>query len=329
MAALVLSSCNKEERLEPSYMDKDWSVIEDNPDDDVQHQRYLLYKDRGIALYFTDTLGSSERYNYAGEKIDYYHILRVGYLLNGASNSDYSFKFLPQPSATHTERLEMFNFLKSEVIEKLPEGYMPQKVLVANTFEFNPTAMLYIKNPLYSGVVGGVMLVGNLPKMPSQMAALHKKRAINKIKATALAYSLMISEDEQISQLVEDFFRVTNSVNEDPANPYDFYGQQVPPTILLRNGTPDSPWHYGLLYTGYYDVDLDGVQYGYNAEWYTIWTKPTDNTRRFITAETDLTDYLVLYFEKTKAEVELMYDSYAAIKTKFGIIEQLMEAVLP
>lgn len=321
MAALALSSCNTEESLEPSYKDKDWYTIEDNPGDELQHQRHLLYKDYGISMFFTDTLGFTERYNHIGEKVKYYQILRVGYLLNDASNSLYSFSFLPEPSETHTERLIMASVLKSEVIEQLPEECLLKKILVINSFTVDPYTLRWIKQPVYAYVAGDVLLVGNLPAMPEQMTASHKQRAINKIKAALLAHFILNSEDEQISTLREDFFYVTNNVNVDPLTPYDFYGKAVPYAVWNRNGHPDDPWHYGLLYTRASELDVD--------EWVTIWKPSTWSYERiFITAEADLTDYIVLYFEKTQAEVETQYASYDAIKTKFGIISDLIDAVL-
>lgn len=328
MAALALSSCSKEEKLEPSYKDKDWYVIEDKAGDELQHQRHLLYKDHGVSMFFTDTLGSVERNNYKGDKVTVYQIFRIGYMLNASSNGTYGFKFLPQPSETHTERLDMLNFIRSEVIEKLPKKYMMKKVLAVNSFTISANELWYVKKPVYPRIEGGVLLVGNMPGMLGEISTPQKQHMANKIKAACFAHFLMNSEDEQINTLLLDFFAVTNSINQDPQKIINFYHTSQSKEVWGRNGAPDSPAYYGLLYTKAEDLDPDGNAYGANSDMKLTWQDPKVNSRIFISKEADLTDYIILYFEKTKAEVDVTYAAYDPIKTKFGIIQQLMGKVL-
>ena len=55
-----LGGCYHESELKQSYFDENWYVLQDS-DDPLDHQRYLIYKETGIPIFYNDTIGSQNR----------------------------------------------------------------------------------------------------------------------------------------------------------------------------------------------------------------------------------------------------------------------------
>lgn len=57
LAALVLGACQKEDDLGNEIDFSNPYVITDDADDPVQQERYRLYTEYGVSVYFSDTVG--------------------------------------------------------------------------------------------------------------------------------------------------------------------------------------------------------------------------------------------------------------------------------
>ena len=79
--------CSKEDDLTPSYVDAEWFMIQDNPDDAVQHAAYGVYSSWGIPVFLNDTIGQQERgIDHNGQPIVYHKVLDLNYNLNNPAN---------------------------------------------------------------------------------------------------------------------------------------------------------------------------------------------------------------------------------------------------
>lgn len=128
--ALILCACGNEDELTPSYYDINWLVVEDNPNDPIDHQRYLIFKETGIPVYYNDTIGSMERLSAGGgDPYTYYEILQVFYVPGNktpiTSTARYSL-------IQNREKVKpVLDFLQDEIIPVLPKGlYIPSIFLV-------------------------------------------------------------------------------------------------------------------------------------------------------------------------------------------------------
>lgn len=81
LAALLFGACGENDNdFTPSNGERNWLIVEDNPNDPIDHQRYLIFQETGIPIYYNDTIGSEERYSYAtGDPYTYYEVLQVFY----------------------------------------------------------------------------------------------------------------------------------------------------------------------------------------------------------------------------------------------------------
>lgn len=56
---LLITACNNEDELNNNISFESPYVIKDDPNDPIQHQRYLIYEKYGVAVFFNDTLSNT------------------------------------------------------------------------------------------------------------------------------------------------------------------------------------------------------------------------------------------------------------------------------
>lgn len=80
LITLLFCGCGEEDgELTPSWKDKDWFALKDSPDK-LDHLRYEIYKDKGISIYYNDTIGSEFRgISGYGDSIIHHEILDLCY----------------------------------------------------------------------------------------------------------------------------------------------------------------------------------------------------------------------------------------------------------
>ena len=77
----LFGSCYKENDISPSYLDRNWYVLEDS-ENPLDHQRYLVYKEYGIPIFYKDTIGSQNRgVDAFGEPVIYYEVINPDYTI--------------------------------------------------------------------------------------------------------------------------------------------------------------------------------------------------------------------------------------------------------
>lgn len=63
LLSVLLIACDDTEILENKIDFSSPYVIEDNPDDPIQHRRYLIFQKYGIPVFFNDTISKTFIYN--------------------------------------------------------------------------------------------------------------------------------------------------------------------------------------------------------------------------------------------------------------------------
>lgn len=129
MAGMMLTSCRKEKAPEPSNLDKNYFVIEDNPNDPVDHARYEFYKNTGIASYTTDTI-YKKKISKENESPARYTYITLSLIYNGLSEG-YAYT-APLSSREHIPAL--LNLLQTELVPKLPTHQIIPSILFLDSF---------------------------------------------------------------------------------------------------------------------------------------------------------------------------------------------------
>lgn len=132
----LFSSCYKENDLKPSYFDKDWYILEDS-ENPLDHERYLVFKEFGVPIFYKDTIGSQPRGEDAfGEPVVYYEVINPNYTI-GTMFNRIKFEFSEETG----DLMEGVKFIKERI---LPELISP---------ELHPRCFLLAKKVTISGLL--------------------------------------------------------------------------------------------------------------------------------------------------------------------------------
>lgn len=201
VCALCLTVSCGEDDLIPSGYEKNWLVVEDNPNDALDHLRYEVFQKTGIPVYYNDTIGCEQRTTLAGQPYTYYEVLQVFYNPGSATPSEKTANYtLPQ---NRSEVLPVVEFLRDDVFPLLPaEMYVPSVLLTDTLNSASGTVAFRGLNTIVLSNVRRFASLGEQGRKAYRAAFL---RAV-------VASSLMSFEEEWLE---ENFFALTYAVNPD------------------------------------------------------------------------------------------------------------------
>lgn len=193
--AVLLAACAKEDTLTPLGAEHNWLVVEDS-DDPIDHQRYLIYKETGIPVFYNDTLGSRERLSPTGEYYTYYERLQV-YYKPGVQTPLDSFSLVQDRNSLKP----VLNYLQTELLPMIPKTFYVPSLLLVNT----------LTSPSDTVAHRGLNTVacakaGNF----GSMNATEKARWKGKVLRSMVYSGLMEKEGEWLD---ENFYALTYAVN--------------------------------------------------------------------------------------------------------------------
>lgn len=89
---LIVYGCKKEKPLEPNVNFDSPYVLTDDPNHPVNHKRYLIYKEYGVPVYFTDTVNKVfVSKNIHGDSVYTYEKLDLNWSFSSVATIDYKF----------------------------------------------------------------------------------------------------------------------------------------------------------------------------------------------------------------------------------------------
>lgn len=134
LAGLTLSSCQKEEDLEGTVDLSSPYVLEDS-DDPIDHRRYELYRDYGVAIFFNDTLTATPiGTGYDGKTLYRYETL------------DLNWDFYNNPKTFH-----QFTYLETDEEKNLALDYAATYLSLAG--KTKPFSILLVKRLVYDNEI--------------------------------------------------------------------------------------------------------------------------------------------------------------------------------
>lgn len=140
IAALLLSeSCRKEAALAESNLDENYFVINDNPDDPVDHAIYQFYTSTGIAAYYNDTIAKKKVADTSGVPVYSYMTLSLNYSLFGNESVQFqrlsSKAFLPA----------LLELLKNDVVTRIPDDLLIPSIWFLDSFNYRAYPFFNVK----------------------------------------------------------------------------------------------------------------------------------------------------------------------------------------
>lgn len=127
---LLFISC-KEDEITPNIDFDSPYVITDNPEDEVQHKRYLLYKEYGVSIFFTDTVNTVYlTKNVHGDSVFTYEKLDLNWGFTSMGDIQYTYDFIESKE----DQLKALDNIEKYLQQALP-NLRPFSIFLVDQFE--------------------------------------------------------------------------------------------------------------------------------------------------------------------------------------------------
>lgn len=300
-AAAALTGCNKEDDLTPSNMDRNWLVVEDDPHaNEIDRQRYRIFKETGIPVYFNDTVGSEERYSPWGS-YTYYEVLQV-YYTPGVDTPPKKDNYYVL-SSSESDMKTALDYLEAEVLPSVPETVaIPSLLLVDSLYGSFGTKV-------HKGL--NTIVVSGLPNFAEKTD--DEKKAWKGATLTGMILSELVNLNTE--WLEENFYALTYAVNPTNAPKYMYTGQYEVYVYKALQNLPLEPEEQTFTVCGFLGANINyKYDEGYQERMKVIPTK-----------EQDVMMYCEAILSLTEEEFMEQYGKNETIKAKYYVMRGKLE----
>lgn len=294
LCLLGLAGCEEDDALSPSYKDKNWLEIEDDPNDPLTHLRYRIYTEQGVNILYNDTLGSEERYDSEGNLYTHYEVWKPAYAISSSRSPRYVLADDKADAKAMVEMMDeyLFDYLRKD---KRPLVYL----VVDSLWESKPVVgrpqtpperyMKFLTTVCVGRIEEARQMSDSARK--SFMAELAGLEYVDDVKECELNEELSI-ECDSIR------YRVKLSSEYSPVNwPKGIYNR---PTSTNRK-VPE-PELFGYLY--YHFREINKVY------------APSE--------QQDRASYIGLILSNTDAEIRERYKNYPVVIARYEVMRKMM-----
>lgn len=291
---LIAGSCRKEKTPEPSNLDKNYFIIEDNPNDHIDHAIYLFYQNTGIAAFYNDTI-YKKKVSRKNETPD-----RFAYIKLSLSYSPFGNSLVYSEPLTSKENIPaLLNLLMEQVVPVIPSNMLLPSILFLDSLADGSYKKLNTETSHGWTSLSGFNTVG---------IKVENAAAMNTDERNMYAASILAGI---AAQKVNDLFAVEInksflSISRDiiiKMIPYDIYLGL--PIIVFPDPQP-IPEEIGFLFYPKisFGMPLDGSP------------RPADDIRAYLTA--------IFYF--TEQEFSTLHANHPPVLKKFSIMRNFVKA---
>ena len=189
LAGLTLSSCQKEEDLEGTVDLSSPYVLEDS-DDPIDHRRYELYRDYGVAIFFNDTLTATPiGTGYDGKTLYRYETL------------DLNWDFYNNPKTFH-----QFTYLETDEEKNLALDYAATYLSLAG--KTKPFSILLVKKLVYDNEI--IDFHSGFRTLYMSNASSYTEEADKRMKSGEIINSSALPKVKLNEKLIAEFEVISN-----------------------------------------------------------------------------------------------------------------------
>jgi hypothetical protein len=293
---LSLSACQKEETMDFPDYDKNWYVVDDNPNDSVSHAIYLFYKDFGIPVFINDTIGTQQRVDVFNHEYTHYETLTLNYSMGGlpsAGSSPIVNNF------TYTNRANVPAFLMYLRKEIMP--ILPKVIHIQSLFLVDQMTSYAFGSYAFKGL--NTLVISNVSRL-STMSDDEKRKMKSAILRSALT-DYILNQNEYSSQLAK-FYQVSRSLSptKDIYNMYQGYLRQY-----VTGADPNDWDHPTVQEVGFLGTDPIYTNYTPSSTWM------------------DVNMYVEASYIYSQDEFTQLYGTYPYIMQKYTIIQNIINSL--
>ncbi|WP_292268636.1 hypothetical protein [Butyricimonas sp.] len=297
--ALLAWACgDNDDDFKPFGGERNWLVVEDS-DDPIDAQRYRIFRNTGVPVYYNDTIGSEMRYTLAtGEPYTYYEVLQVFYspgsVTPGKLQANYTL-------VRDRDKVKpVLDFLETDALPRVPESvYVPSILLVDS-----------LKTPSGDTIAYKGLNTIVLSKV-KDFDKVDQKLYRGVFLATLVANTLAISDGEWLEDY---FYAITYRVN--PGNKSKMYS-----TGTTSVGT--------YVYTAYSGLTVPAAEQTLGGLGFVgTYTKPTGTSERMWQVPSksqDVRQYCIEIFASTEAEFIAKHGQYPVVMEKYEVMKRKLE----
>jgi hypothetical protein len=295
LAGMLLAGCRKEKAIEPSNLDKNYFVIEDNPNDPVDHAIYAFYKSTGVATFYTDTF-YKKRISREGEIPERFIYIKLTLNYTPLGNLNVYSK----PLSSRTNIQPLLQLMETEVLPKLPSIGIIPSILLIDSFSDHTFKNIQISHGLTA--IYGFNTVGIKVENVGMMNNEERKMYAASILAGIAIKKL---SDFYAGQLQKDFFSISRGATKNTI-PMDIYTEGIPWLLLLPQGEEPPPLSIGLLFYPTYNSPFGD---------FPAMPREADDLRAFLTAA----------FYYTAQDFADLHPNETLVLQKFNIIRSIVK----
>ena len=241
---LIIVSCRKEKSPEPSDLDRNYFVIEDNPNDPIDHSIYSFYKNTGIAAFYNDSI-YKKKISREDETPARYSYIKLSLSYSPSGNSTVYSK--PLSSRNHIQSL--LQLMETAVIPKLPSAEIIPSLYLIDSFSYGMIKNVQIPHGVTA--IYGFNTVGIKVEAAATMNNEERKMYAASILA---GIALKRINDQYAAQLQKDFFSISRQATKTIV-PMDIYSGNIW-TLLMPPGSEPLPQTIGFLFYPTFDFPL-------------------------------------------------------------------------
>jgi len=316
LAVVFFYNCSKDEdgTLSPTYKDIDWFTIADSQDE-VDHLRHEIWRDYGISVYYSDTIGKQFRgIDGYGDSIIHHEVLKINYTIESGSTVTETYELSKNRDAIKAGVL----FIKNDVIPRMVPAVYPRSVLLVEYLVLqanNTEAEGKREGRLYKGMSTTVISqIDSLAKMPKQV----RDSFATEVAGTIMAEYVV----EMYAEELNNFYELSN---KSVTWPSDWTWEHVIyDRTVLKTGSPSSNAPFLPHWNGYGFLN----------------DSPVGNVRQITDREIvrfrtpsktqDVAAYLqavMLYDRSTFSSLHEGVDGYELIMEKFDIMKEILSEI--
>lgn len=295
MVSLFLTvSCRKDKSPEPSNFDKNYFVIEDNPNDPTDHAIYSFYKNTGIACFYNDSI-YKKRVSREDEIPARYSYIKLSLNYHPFGNSSVSSKLLTSKNNIQP----LLTLMEEAVIPKLPSPEIIPSILLLDSFADHEIMDIQLSHGL--STIYGFNTVG----LKVEEVAMMNEEEI-KIYAASILAGIAFKKTADLfgSRLQKDFFSISREAARGliAVDVYSGY----PWLFVIPPGSEPIPKNIGFLFYPTYNFPLAA---------YPNMPREADDIRGFLTA----------IFRYTEQEFADLHPNETLVQKKFSILRNIVK----
>lgn len=314
-AALLLCSCGDNDEAVPSHMEKNWYVIEYDPNaNELDRLIYEVYDRTGFPIFYNDTIGSQTRYDKGGNPYTYYEIFKPGYQFT-SSNTNVLYYSLERDE----ERLQ-------EMVELLSDYALTPyfaKENAPNTGKYGPLAFMLVDSLLNRKVADslyldlGVLVLSTRYTITRGVKKFVSVSDMTEEEKVKFGWNLAMYELKRYfeNNMTEEFAAYYAITKETP----DFYAKWNKRDLFEVAKVGQS---YNYVNGPAYDEDFTTNPRKYGVLRY---EKIYANSVYFPSQLLDLSDFVQMIYTKTDAEIRAEHGEFPMVMKRYEALLALLK----